>query len=259
MSSFLIESIAPWQGRYNELALPPLFEVGQIFDGYLIKRELHANSRSHVYLAQECEKGTSVVLKIPSIEMRDNPAYLERFVMEEWIARRINNAHVIKAVSQTKARQYLYTVTEFIEGTTLAQWLRDHPNPELETVRSIIEQIAKGLYAIHRLEILHQDLRPENIMIDHQGTVKIIDFGSAYVAGIAESQTTPVQEALPGTALFMAPEYFIGANCVATVRSVFISCYCLFYAQWPVPLRHAYRQSPHGGNAKAFELPVSVG
>jgi len=59
----------------------------------------------------------------------------------------------------------------------------DHPRPELEAVRRIVEQIAKGLRAFHRQEMLHQDLRPQNIMIDPSGTVKIIDFGSVSVAG----------------------------------------------------------------------------
>jgi serine/threonine protein kinase len=54
----------------------------------------------------------------------------------------------------------------------------DNPTPDIETVREIVEQIARGLRAFHRLEMLHQDLRPENIMIDSTGTVKIIDFGS---------------------------------------------------------------------------------
>ena len=54
-------------------------------------------------------------------------------------------------------------------------------------MRGIVEQIAKGLSAFHRMEMLHQDLRPENIMIDRTGTAKIIDFGSTSVAGVAEA------------------------------------------------------------------------
>ena len=64
----------------------------------------------------------------------------------------------------------------------------DNPKPDLETVRGIVEQIARGLQAFHRLEMLHQDLRPDNIMIDTTGTVKIIDFGSTRVAGVVESR-----------------------------------------------------------------------
>jgi serine/threonine protein kinase len=101
-------------------------------------------------------------------------------------------------------------VTEFIEGQTLSQWMIDHPKPGLETVRGIVEQIARGLRAFHRLEMLHQDLRPDNIMIDGTGTVKIIDFGSTKVAGIMESAPPALQHNLLGTAQYTAPEYFLG-------------------------------------------------
>ena len=74
-----------------------------------------------------------------------------------------------------------------MEGQTLTQWMIDNPRPDLETVRGIVEQIANGLRAFHRKEMLHQDLRPDNIMIDKTGTVKIIDFGSTSVAGVVEA------------------------------------------------------------------------
>ena len=196
--------------QVEELELPPLLHAREVFDGYLILRELHANSRSHVYLAEDSDTNTRVVIKIPSVSQSDDPAYLERFLMEEWVARRINSAHVMKAGLQSRKRNYLYTVTEYIEGQTLAQWLIDNPDPDIETVRIMIEQIALGLQAMHRKEILHQDLRPENVMIDSNGTVKIIDFGAVHVAGIVEAENTLEQTGLPGTALYMAPEYFVG-------------------------------------------------
>jgi len=101
-------------------------------------------------------------------------------------------------------------VTEYIEGITLKQWLVDNPNPDMETVRGIIEQVAKGLQAMHRMEILHQDLKPDNVMIDTSGTVKIIDFGGVRIAGIVEAENTLEQDEMQGTALYMAPEYFVG-------------------------------------------------
>jgi serine/threonine protein kinase len=171
---------------------------------------VHASSRSHVYLAVDGDTNTPAILKIPSIDLRHDPLYLERFLMEEWIARRINSAHVLKPCQQTRKRNYLYTVTEFIDGQTLAQWMIDNPKPDLETVRGIVEQIAKGLRAFHRLEILHQDLRPANILIDSTGTVKIIDFGSARVAGIMEIAVPIERSHLLGTAQYAAPEYFLG-------------------------------------------------
>jgi serine/threonine protein kinase len=173
---------------------------------------LHASSRSHVYLAVDGETNTQVIIKTPSIDLRGDPAYLERFMMEEWIARRINSAYVLKPCLQTRKRNYLYLVTEFIDGQTLSQWMIDNPKPDMETVRGMVEQIAKGLRAFHRLEMLHQDLRPENIMIDSTGTVKIIDFGSTRVAGLME-MTTPIEQTnLLGTAQYTAPEYFLGES-----------------------------------------------
>ena len=193
-------------------ALPPapILEPRMLFDGYRIIRALHGSSRSHIYLAEDGDGGDLVAIKVPSIDLRGDPAYLERFMLEEWIARRINSAHVLKPRPPTRTRNYLYVVTEYIEGQTLAQWMRDNPAPGLETVRGIVEQIARGLLAFHRMEMLHQDLRPNNVMIDGSGTAKIIDFGSTRVAGLAEADPAERAPEILGTAQYTAPEYFLG-------------------------------------------------
>jgi serine/threonine protein phosphatase PrpC len=196
-------------GHASALPLPPLLEARMDFDGYTIVREVHGSSRSHLYLAVDIETGTQVILKIPSIDLREDTAYLRRFMMEEWVARRVNSAHVLKPSLQSRKRNFLYIVTEFIEGQTLTQWMIDNPKPELETVRGITEQIARGLRAFHRMEMLHQDVRPENIMIDRNGTVKIIDFGSTRVMGVVEASPTDRDDIL-GTFQYTAPEYFLG-------------------------------------------------
>jgi serine/threonine protein phosphatase PrpC len=194
-----------------QLPFPPALAAGMEFDGYTIVRELHNSHRSHLCVARDDESGALVVLKVPSVDLRGDPAYLENFLMEEWVARRIDNPHVVKAMTPTRKRNFLYVVFEYIEGQTLAQWLRDHPRPALETVRNIVEQIAKGLRAFHRAEMLHQDLRPENILIDANGAVKIIDFGSVCVAGVMEvAAATTAQLAVRGTVQYAAPEYFLG-------------------------------------------------
>lgn len=196
--------------QLSGLQFPPDLDARMIFDGYKIIREVHASNRSHVYLAVDGETNTQVIIKTPSVDLRGDPAYLERFLMEEWIARRINSPYVLKPCSQTRKRNYLYLVTEFIDGQTLAQWMIDNPKPEIDTVRGIVEQIAKGLRAFHRLEMLHQDLRPNNIMIDSTGTVKIIDFGSTNVLGLMEIASPFERHNLLGTAQYTAPEYFLG-------------------------------------------------
>jgi serine/threonine protein kinase len=77
-------------------------------------------------------------------------------------------------------------------------------------VRGIVEQIAKGLQAFHRMEMLHQDLRPDNIMIDGTGTVKIIDFGSTRISGISDDAPEDSRNEILGTVQYSAPEYFLG-------------------------------------------------
>ena len=193
------------QQQLTELPLPPELTPRMLFDGYRILREIHSSSRSHLYLATDGEDPAPVVIKTPSVDLRGDPAYLERFLMEDWIAHRIDSPHVVKPCAHTRKRNYLYTVTEFVDGQTLTQWMIDNPRPTLEAVRGIVEQVAKGLLAFHRLEMLHQDLRPENILIDRTGTAKIVDFGSTRVAGIESDE-----QALLGTPQYTAPEYFLG-------------------------------------------------
>ncbi|MAD42710.1 MAG: protein kinase [Arcobacter sp.] len=190
--------------------LPPMLEARKKFDGYTIIRNISSSPRSHVYLASDEETKENVILKIPSIELQEDKAYLERFLLEDWIAKKINNEHVVKSFLQTRKKNFLYNVSEYIQGQTLTQWIKDNPKPKLENVRNIIEQIAKGLYAFHNLEMLHQDLRPENVLIDESDSVKIIDFGSTRVEGIADIDTVMQQHSLQGTALYSAPEYFLG-------------------------------------------------
>jgi serine/threonine protein phosphatase PrpC/predicted Ser/Thr protein kinase len=250
------------------LPFPPLLEARMLFDGYTVVRELHASSRSHVYLAVDAETNTQVVIKIPSIDQRADPAYLERFLMEEWIARRIDSSYVLKPCLHTRKRSFLYIATEYIEGQTLSQWMIDHPQPDLETVRGIIEQIAKGLRAFHRLEMLHQDIRPHNIMIDSTSTVKIIDFGSAKVAGVMEIASPLARNNLLGTAQYTAPEYFLGEE--GSVRSDIFSlglmAYQMLTGKLPFGAEVAKTKTKAGQNKLIYqsvrearrELPVWV-
>lgn len=190
------------------LPAPPTLAARMDFEGFTILREIYISSRSHVFLAKHNGSGEHVVIKTPSSEMRDNQEYLQRFIMEDWIARRLSHANILRALTPQEAPNYLYILTEFVEGQTLAQWMADNKTPTLERVRDIVEQIAAGLQALHRQEMVHQDLRPANVMIDTQGTVKIIDFGAVKVAGLSEIR--PSNEGIMGTAQYTAPEYFLG-------------------------------------------------
>ncbi|MCJ2094233.1 protein kinase [Methylobacterium sp. J-072] len=213
----------------------PLLDPPAEFDGYRLLRTLHSGPRSRVYLAVDAETGDQVALKVLSLDLRDDPAQRKRFALEEWIARRIDSPHVLKAHPQTRRRSHLYTVMRYVEGQTLTQWMRDHAAPELEAVRRLIEQLAKGVQAFHRREMVHQDLRPDNVLIDKAGTVQVIDFGATKVAGVVEGDPRIDAAEILGTVQYTAPECFLGEPSTASsdIFSVGVIAYQMLTGRLP--------------------------
>ncbi len=196
----------------HELPFPPPLEPGMILDGYRIIKEIHASKRTQIYKAQQQKTKQTVILKTPSINYQDDEYFIEQFLHEEWAGKRIDSPYVLKIISSKKKPHSLYYVTEFLEGITLREWMQKNPLPPIEQVLPIIEQITRGLRAFHRLEMLHQDLKPENIIITSEGKVKIIDFGSVKIAGINEMKKQTSDEIILGTVNYSAPEFYLGQS-----------------------------------------------
>ncbi|MDM0017180.1 bifunctional protein-serine/threonine kinase/phosphatase [Variovorax saccharolyticus] len=243
---------APLQSQREGLSMPPALAPRASFDGFTLVRELHLSSRSHVHLAVDEATGRQVVLKLPSIDLRDDPDYLDRFVLEEWVARRVDSIHVLKASPIDRPRTHLYVAMEYVDGQTLAQWMIDHPRPPLDSVRGIVEQLAKGLQALHGKEMLHQDLRPENVMIDRTGTVKIIDLATTHVAGLADGARDPRALAIEGSLQYTAPEYFTGQG--GSPRSDLFSLAVLAYQMLTTQLPYGLQVSRVRTRADANRL-----
>lgn len=198
---------------YNELTrlpFPPYLGPGMLMDGYEILDEIHASTTSQLYKVRDQESGKLFMMKTPSDNYSDDPAYIERFYMEEWAGKRIQSDAVLKIIEQTRQRNFLYFIMEYIDGITLQQWIEEQPSPDFEKVIDITNKIIKGLRVFHRLEMLHRDLKPENIMITNHGVVKIIDFGSVKIAGVQEISTPVERMELLGTKNYTAPEYLLG-------------------------------------------------
>lgn len=198
---------------YQELAklpFPPELEPGMVLDGFKVLKEISASSRSQLYLVEDTDTQQQMVMKTPSVNYDDDPSYIERFHMEEWAGKRVKHHNVLETFEQTKPRNFMYFLMEYIEGQTLADWIEKHPKPDIKEVTKIIEQIIQGLRSIHRMEMLHQDLKPDNIIINNEGVVKIIDFGSIKIAGIQEIATPVERLDLLGTKNYTAPEYLMG-------------------------------------------------
>jgi len=213
--------------KLSELPFPPFLEEGMILDGYRVEKCLHVNNRSQVYVVRDVDSNERYCMKTPSVNYDDDLAYIERFIMESWMGSRISNPHVVKVVDNNKDKNWLYYLTEYIDGRTLEQWIKENPKPAVQDVTYILVQIGKGLRAMHRREILHQDIKPGNIMIDTNGEVTIIDFGSCYSKGIAEIATPLDDPGILGTAGYSAPEVVITGK--STVQSEVFSLAVLAY------------------------------
>ena len=200
---------------YNELTrlpFPPYLGPGMTMDGYEVIEELHASTTSQLYKVKDIESGELFMMKTPSENYSDDPAYIERFYMEEWAGKRVQSDSVLKIIEQKRTRNFLYFITEYIDGITLKDWIRQNPTPDFERVIEITNKIIRGLRVFHKLEMLHRDLKPENIMITTHGVVKIIDFGSVKIAGIQEISTPVERLEVLGTKNYTAPEYLLGMD-----------------------------------------------
>lgn len=215
--------------RHDNLPFPPPLAPGGIVDGYRIEEELHASKRTQIYRASDTKTGVRVILKTPSILYDDDTHYIEHFLHEEWAGKRMNHENVIQILGSDREKSCIYYITEYLEGPTLRQWMNDNPKPDIKDVMRIVDQIAKGLRAFHRMEMLHQDLKPENIMFDKNGKIKIIDFGSVKIAGISEIAPLAISddENVLGTLNYTAPEYHLGHR--GTVKSDLFSLGVIAY------------------------------
>ncbi len=221
--------------KLTELPFPPNLDVGMTLDGFKIEKELHSSNRSQVYLVTDVESSVRYCMKTPSVNYEDDASYIERFAMESWIGGRINNGHVVKVVEFDRRKSCLYYLTEYIDGMTLGQWIKENPKPPIQEVVFLLDQIAKGLRAFHRKETLHQDIKPDNIVIDKNGVVKIIDFGACLVAGVAEISTLIERDYILGTASYSAPEHMLShkSSYQADIFSLAVICFEMLTGELP--------------------------
>lgn len=215
--------------------IPPALAVGMKLDGYKIGKVIHASHRSHLYLAQHEDDETLVVLKVPSQNFADDPIYLQGFMREAWVGERINHSNVMRVKSDQKNSRFLYHVCEYIDGQTLSEWMHDNPKPSIAQVRNIIGQVIAALRTFQRLELVHRDLKPDNIMIDKFGQIKLIDYGTALIASLDENNDS-IEETVPqGTLNYIAPETLLTltATNLSDLFSLGVICYEMLSGELP--------------------------
>ena len=214
LSSVLVEvtglpnqSVLEHQNKVLSRALPPALKEGNTLDQYRVDKVLYEGTRSHVYLVYDVNTNQQLVLKAPSQQLAEDREQLIHFANESWVGSQLNSERVMKVYAGPKQSYFAYLLCEWVEGITLRQWMYDNPNPSLEKVRELLNELVKAARVFQRAGMVHQDLKPENIMITPEGKLKVIDFGAVKSEGLEEI-TGNVRDKIPLGALhYIAPEY----------------------------------------------------
>ena len=240
------EDIDEAHRRLTELKIPPVMEVGMKIDGYEVLQVIHSGTRSHIYLVKHPNHQRRFILKAPSENFSEDPQYLEGFIREQWVGRRLNSERVMKIFPHDDKSPFLYHLCEYIEGQTLRQWMYDNPEPSLTEVRKLLEQAIHAMRVLQRAGMVHRDIKPENLLITPSGQVKVIDFGTVQVDGLEEvgsiiDDNTPV-----GSVNYIAPEYLLGGRgqSQSDLFSLGVMVYEMLTGEMPFNLDNAHRRLP---------------
>ena len=195
----------------QDYVFPQQLSKGEVFEGYVIDKILHQNHRSCLYLAHDTQQ-QPLVIKTLGVDLQQDKNAVEQFQLEDWVSKRLKHDNLMQCYPHNTEKKYLFQCYEYLQGETLAQWLHRQEKPlNLDEILPILQQTALALNAMHRLEMLHQDIRPKNIIVlntESAMKIKLIDYGSTAVRGLVEINPKNANRAL-GTLAFMAPEYFI--------------------------------------------------
>lgn len=181
----------------------------EINDRYQIIRPLGEGGMANVYLAHDRLLDRDVSVKLLRLDLRDDPATKRRFQREALAATQLNDPHIVRVYDVGMDHGLQYMVMEYVKGTDLKQYLRQHGPLPLTQVVKIMEQVLAAVQTAHAHGIIHRDLKPQNILIDDHQTVKITDFGIA-TASTANSLTQT--NTLLGSVHYLSPEQARGGT-----------------------------------------------
>ena len=187
------------------LPVMPVPIGGQTIDGFVLKALISDGRYSRLFGAfDEIESG-EVALKFPKPLVASVESYRAAFVREAWVGARVTSPWLGHVIELPPGRQTcLYTVMPLYQGELLETRITRHPTLGLEEGRNIAIKLARGVAALHRVGVIHRDIKPDNVILETEGSLKLIDFGVVRVPGTEDSPP----ENIPGTPAYMAPEMF---------------------------------------------------
>jgi serine/threonine-protein kinase len=164
-----------------------------------------------VYRAEDSRLGRTVAIKVLADNLAADPSFRERFLREARLAARLGHRNVVQVFDVGENGDRPFIVMECVEGSTLADALAAGPLPP-KRVLDLARQVADGLAHAHGAGLVHRDIKPGNLLLARDGTVKIADFG---IARAADSATLTRTGAVIGTAAYLAPEQAAGLPATA--------------------------------------------
>ncbi|MBV9686766.1 MAG: bifunctional protein-serine/threonine kinase/phosphatase [Alphaproteobacteria bacterium] len=215
-----------------QLPVIPAPQQGDTIDGFVLKALLSEGRYTRLFGAQDEVEGGTVAVKFPKPEMASIDAYRAAFVREAWVGARIHNPWVGRVVELPPGRQTcLYTVMPLYQGELLETRLSRSPALGLEEGRNIAVKLARAAAALHRAGIIHRDIKPDNVILESGGSLKLIDLGVVRVPGLEDF---PPEE-IPGTPAYMAPEMFESepGNEATDVYALGVTMFRAFTGEFP--------------------------
>ncbi len=203
----------------------PVLEAGVVLAGrYEILQTLGEGGMGAVYKAKDLELNRMVALKVIRPELAKNRAIIDRFKQELLLSQRVTHRNVIRIYDLGEGDGVKFITMEFIEGRDLRSLIQERKKFPPEEAVETMEQICLALDAAHQVDVIHRDLKPQNVMRDHGGRILVMDFGLARtVAGDGMTQTG----ALVGTMEYMSPEQALAKE--LDQRSDIFSAGLIFY------------------------------
>ena len=193
-----------------------IFRSGDKFRGYVVERLLGNGSLGAVYLVRHEVLDTIYALKalFPDVA-KENADYVKRFLREAKIATRIRHPNLVAVYDcgYDESRGLYYIVMDYVSGGDLRQALAFAGRFAPDRAVEVVLQVASALDAAQEYHVVHRDIKPENIMIQPDGTVKLVDLGIAKADGLRDSLCTEA-ESVFGTPAYVAPEQAVDASAV---------------------------------------------
>ena len=214
-------------------ALPilPLPKAGDAVDGFRLVEIISDGRYSRLFRAVREEGGAPLALKFPHPRVASDASYRLAFVREAWVAARVRSPFVGEVVELPPGRQSrLYTVMPYYEGETLERRLLRERIPLADGV-ALATNMARALDALHRVGVVHRDVKPDNVILVREGGLRLVDLGVSTSPRLAEFPAADI----PGTPSFMAPEMFAGAGGdeASDVYALGVTIYRLFTRGYP--------------------------